>query len=576
MVSRSRSARIIAMLFLVAVTVSPAAASAQDEEIIVGGSPLLSALSQRAAAELSQVTVVEDGSTEAGLGALCAGEAHVANAARPISADEAALCAENGVEWVELRLGDAVLAFVAAPDTALPACLTADDLGRALAAGVDNWQQVNPTLPDAPVDRAAAPAVYADFVQLAAQEVGLATGQVAEFAAAEDEAAFDPHTIGLATLAGVGDLNVLALDAGAGCVSPTEDEAIERGYPLVFPLYAYVRADAATNETVTGYIAALLDGVAAEDSVLPPSDDDTALGLANLGAAVTGRAFSMPAYTPPDSLSGTVTVSSGRALYPFVFGIGETFHAGSPGVEISLDLADDAAAIASVCAGDADTAVLLRAPTEDDLAGCADMITAEIGYAAVALATNIANDAVTCLSIDELRAIWQPESEGAVTNWSQVRADLPTLDLFTCGLEADGHLFDFFTENVTGAAGAIRLDYAAAPANEAYNCTAEPGGLAFLDYGTYAAHRDAVRLLAVEGGAGCVMPGPVSAQAGSYALAHPVVLAVRADALAREPVLAFTLSVLAAGDDALEAAGLMPPLPAARRQHIERVLAAVP
>ncbi|MCZ7544540.1 MAG: hypothetical protein M5R40_13920 [Anaerolineae bacterium] len=132
-----------------------------------------------------------------------------------------------------------------------------------------------------------------------------------------------------------------------------------------------------------------------------------------------------------------------------------------------------------------------------------------MGYAVTAVVANTANEAVDCLTLEELARAWSPEAEGAITDWRQVREALPARTLTAYGPEADLPTFDFFTARVVGEAGAVRLDYVAGPAPQLVRSLAQdPGALAFVDLNTYLENRSALRLLAVDDGAGCVLPEP--------------------------------------------------------------------
>lgn len=298
-------------------------------------------------------------------------------------------------------------------------------------------------------------------------------------------------------------------------------------------------------------------------------------------------------YAPPETLApDTVRVGGARALYPFLYAAGEAFHALYPDVDVQSSFEDDADALARLCT-DAGALRLevaaLAGPLTDELRDrcAAGVVALELGYAVTAVVANTANEAVDCLTLEELARAWSPEAEGAITDWRQVREALPARTLTAYGPEADLPTFDFFTARVVGEAGAVRLDYVAGPAPQLVRSLAQdPGALAFVDLNTYLENRSALRLLAVDDGAGCVLPEPASdgpfaafeeAEVGAYALAHPLILVARADALQREAVLAYTWTLLQSaqrGDDALAPLGMMFPDAQTWRRNYDRLFEA--
>ena len=85
-------------------------------------------------------------------------------------------------------------------------------------------------------------------------------------------------------------------------------------------------------------------------------------------------------------------------------------------------------------------------------------------------AFTVANDALTvvvsrdntwatCLTVAELKKIWEPGSK--VNNWRDVRASFPNEPLRLFGPGTDSGTFEYFTEAINGRARASRSDYQA-------------------------------------------------------------------------------------------------------------------
>jgi phosphate transport system substrate-binding protein len=71
------------------------------------------------------------------------------------------------------------------------------------------------------------------------------------------------------------------------------------------------------------------------------------------------------------------------------------------------------------------------------------------------------NTWATCLTLGELKRIWEPAAERRVTSWRQIRPTFPDRPLRLAGAGADSGTFDSFTEMVVGKAKASRGDYQA-------------------------------------------------------------------------------------------------------------------
>jgi phosphate transport system substrate-binding protein len=71
---------------------------------------------------------------------------------------------------------------------------------------------------------------------------------------------------------------------------------------------------------------------------------------------------------------------------------------------------------------------------------------------ALTVVINPDNDWVTCLTLEQLGAIWAPGS--TVTSWQQVDPAFPDVPLRLFGPGTDSGTFDYFTKEVNGEEGA--------------------------------------------------------------------------------------------------------------------------
>jgi phosphate binding protein len=100
------------------------------------------------------VTIATSG-TGGGFKAFCAGETDISNASRPIKEEEAATCAEAGIEFTEIVLANDGLAVVINADNDWADNLTVAQLNTIWApeseGKITNWNQVDSSFPDVPL-----------------------------------------------------------------------------------------------------------------------------------------------------------------------------------------------------------------------------------------------------------------------------------------------------------------------------------------------------------------------------------------------------------------------------------------
>jgi phosphate transport system substrate-binding protein len=97
-----------------------------------------------------QVTVASSG-TGGGFEKFCRGETDANDASRPIKDEEAAACAEAGIEYAALTVATDALTVVVNKENTWATCLTVEELNKIWApdSTVANWNEVRADFPRA-------------------------------------------------------------------------------------------------------------------------------------------------------------------------------------------------------------------------------------------------------------------------------------------------------------------------------------------------------------------------------------------------------------------------------------------
>jgi phosphate transport system substrate-binding protein len=201
----------------------------------------------------SDVTVGISG-TGGGFERFCAGETDISNASRAIDEDEAALCEEAGVEYVELQVATDALTNVVNSQNDWATCLTVDQLNKIWAPGskVSNWNQVDSSYPDVPLKLYGAGTDSGTFDYFTDAINGEEGASRADFSATEDDnvtvqgVSGDRGALGYFGFSYFEEnqdtLKALQVDGGDGCVAPSVETAQDGSYtPLSRPLFMYVK-----------------------------------------------------------------------------------------------------------------------------------------------------------------------------------------------------------------------------------------------------------------------------------------------------------------------------------------------
>ncbi|MGH3135568.1 MAG: PstS family phosphate ABC transporter substrate-binding protein [Gaiellaceae bacterium] len=201
----------------------------------------------------SDVTVGISG-TGGGFERFCAGETDISNASRAIKDEEAAICAENGVEYVELQVATDALTNVVNAENDWVNCLTVDRLNAIWKPGstVSNWNQVDPSYPDVPLKLYGAGTDSGTFDYFTDAINGEEGASRSDFSATEDDnvtvqgVSGDKGALGYFGYSyfeeNADTLKALEVDGDAGCVAPSVQTAQDGSYtPLSRPLFMYVK-----------------------------------------------------------------------------------------------------------------------------------------------------------------------------------------------------------------------------------------------------------------------------------------------------------------------------------------------
>lgn len=294
---------------------------------------------------------------------------------------------------------------------------------------------------------------------------------------------------------------------------------------------------------VVASVAVLAFGVAACGS----SDDDEASGSGG------------------GDLSGSIRIDGSSTVAPLTEAIAEEFQAENPGVKVTVGTAGTGGGFEKFCAGETDISDASREIEPEEISACKKDA---IGYEDVHIATDaltvmINNEnPVTCLTVDQLSALWGPDSK--LSNWDEIPGLKEEFDqeLALFGPGTDSGTFDYFTEEINGEEGATRKDYNNVGENDNATVTGvegSPGGMGYAGFSYYTENEGKLKALEVDNGKGCVGPSVETAQDGSYApLSRPLFIYPSDAALKKPEVKAFVNYYLANVADIAEAVGFVP------------------
>jgi phosphate transport system substrate-binding protein len=258
----------------------------------------------------------------------------------------------------------------------------------------------------------------------------------------------------------------------------------------------------------------------------------------------------------------------------------ERFATANPRVSITVGVAGTGGGFQRFCAGETDISDASRPIKPEEAAACRKdgIAYSEITIAndGISIVVNPRNTWVSCLTVAQLAKIWGEHSK--VGNWRDLDSAYPDVPMRLYGPGTDSGTFDFFTAKINGEEDVSRSDYSASEDDNVtvQGVSGDRGALGYFGLSYAEENASRVKLLAVDGGDGCVKPSTKTVQDGTYApLSRPLFVYVKHRSAQRPEVRAFLdYLVTHAGELAIDAR-FVPLTLRQRAQALTKLAAAV-
>jgi len=249
-----------------------------------------------------------------------------------------------------------------------------------------------------------------------------------------------------------------------------------------------------------------------------------------------------------DKLGGSVSVDGSSTVGPYTTAAAELFsRAGARNVRVTVGISGTGGGFERFCKGETDLSDASRPMKIKEAAICkANTIGSwrafTVANDALTVVVNRDNTWAKCLSVEELKKIWDTGSK--VDNWKDVRAGFPDQKIKLFGPGTDSGTFDYFTEVINGKAKRSRSDFAASEDDNVLvqGVSGEKGGLGYFGYSYYEENQNKLNAVSIKNpktGA-CVAPSAATAQNGTYKpLARPLFIYAKGSSFKRPEVQAF-------------------------------------
>jgi len=218
----------------------------------------------------------------------------------------------------------------------------------------------------------------------------------------------------------------------------------------------------------------------------------------------------------------TVQVDGSSTVFPISEAYAEEFQK-QTGVKVTVGLSGTGGGFKKFCRGDIDVTGASRPIRDIEMKLCTEnkveFIELPVAVDGLANVVHPSNTWATCMTVAELKMIWEPAAQGKITNWKQVRSSFPDAPLKLFGAGTDSGTYDYYTFAINGKEHESRGDYSATEDDNVtvQGVASDKNALGFMGLAYVEENRNKLKTVAIKQADGkCVAPTIETAQNATY------------------------------------------------------------
>jgi phosphate transport system substrate-binding protein len=267
--------------------------------------------------------------------------------------------------------------------------------------------------------------------------------------------------------------------------------------------------------------------------------------------ADSGGAAQTPGTAPAAAGNAIVRADGSSTVFPIAEAVAEEFQKANRDIKVTVGISGTGGGFKKFCTGETDVSNASRPikPTEVELCGKngVEYIELPVAYDGLAVLVNPKNDWAKEITTVELKKLWEPEAQGKVKTWKDVRPSWPAREIHLYGAGVDSGTYDYFTEAIVHKEHSSRGDYTSSEDDNVIvqGIANDELALGFFGYAYYAENQGKLKLLPVDdgkddNGKGPIAASPETVKDGSYQpLSRPVFVYLAKKSLDKPAVKSF-------------------------------------
>ncbi|MBG1244072.1 PstS family phosphate ABC transporter substrate-binding protein [Nostoc sp. NZL] len=242
----------------------------------------------------------------------------------------------------------------------------------------------------------------------------------------------------------------------------------------------------------------------------------------------------------------TIKIDGSSTVYPIAEAIANQFQQNKQQYKgrVVVSFSGTSAGFKKFCSKQTDISNASRPILKAEIEACnkngVKFIELPVAFDALTVAVNSENTWAKDITVAELKKLWEPNAQGKITRWNQVRSSWPDKPINLYGAGGQSGTFDYFTEAIVGKTRASRTDYISSEDDLALvrGVGTDPNALGYFGLAYYEDNKSRLKPLAIDSGKGAVLPSTETVEKAEYQpLARPLLIYVNAQSLQNQPEL---------------------------------------
>ncbi len=247
-----------------------------------------------------------------------------------------------------------------------------------------------------------------------------------------------------------------------------------------------------------------------------------------------------------------ILVDGSSTVYPVTLNMAEEFKIENPQYNVDVKFSGTGGGFKKFCVGETHINDASRPIKDSERETCAangiDFTEIRVGWDALTVVVNPQNYWASCMTVEQLNALWKPDS--TAESWNDLDPTWPNIPIALYAPGVDSGTFDFFTEAINGDGGVSRTDFFPSEDDTilVQGVEGNPYAMAYFGFTYYIEERDKLSAVQVYNpkvdasdgyGNGCVPPSTANIENGTYQpLSRPLFIYVSHQAAANNPAVA--------------------------------------